>query len=237
MYRISRILLVVFFALHTGCVSTGADREAATTGYDMPQRYSLPPVNSSRAEPREGAIFSEQSVDFYSDSRARNIGDIVLVKIVETSSGNKKASTTANRDSSMTGGVTSFFGVEAWLDEKNPRYTPSATNIQAQLASDFSGSGETKRDSNVTASISARVVDITMNGNLGIRGYKEVRLNNETQHIILTGIIRPEDISHDNTVLSSYIADARIEYSGTGTVADKQQPGWLARGIDVIWPF
>ncbi len=106
-----------------------------------------------------------------------------------------------------------------------------------RFKNNFNGTGETKRDSTVTATISARVVDKTMDGNLVIRGYREIRVNNETQHIIVSGIIRPQDVGADNSILSSYIADARIETSGTGVLADKQQPGWLARGLDVIWPF
>ena len=101
----------------------------------------------------------------------------------------------------------------------------------------INGDGETTRDNTMTATISARVIDVTMDGNMVIQGYREVKTNNETQHIILSGIIRPQDISSDNSVLSSYIADARIEYSGTGVLTDKQRPGWFARVFDVVWPF
>jgi flagellar L-ring protein precursor FlgH len=70
-----------------------------------------------------------------------------------------------------------------------------------------------------------------------IRGSRHVRLNNEDQIIVLSGIIRPEDISQDNTILSSFVADAKIEYFGKGVVSDEQRPGWLARILNVIWPF
>jgi flagellar L-ring protein precursor FlgH len=89
----------------------------------------------------------------------------------------------------------------------------------------------------MTASITARVMDVTPEGNLYIRGTREVKVNNETQYITLTGMIRPEDISPDNTILSSYIADAKIAYAGSGSVSDKQRPGWLMRAVDFIWPF
>jgi flagellar L-ring protein precursor FlgH len=109
--------------------------------------------------------------------------------------------------------------------------------IKASMKNEFDGSGQTSRDETMTASITARVVDVTPEGNLFIRGTREVKVNNETQYITLTGLIRPEDISPDNTVLSSYIADAQIAYSGSGSVSDKQRPGWLTRALDLIWPF
>jgi flagellar L-ring protein precursor FlgH len=219
-----------------GCgTTTGLPTAAAPA---LPDRYSLPKIEAQKPGPQEGSIYSAQSnLDLYRDSRARAVGDIVLIKIVENSSGTKKASTNTARDSSITGGVEALFGVEQWLANRNANFTPSSSSLKAGLKNEFDGSGETKRDSNVTATLSARVVDTTMDGNLVIRGYREVRVNNETQFIILSGIVRPKDISQDNSILSSYIADARIDYSGTGVVSDKQQAGWLARGLDIIWPF
>ena len=75
------------------------------------------------------------------------------------------------------------------------------------------------------------------NGNLIIQGNREVRVNHENQIITLTGMVRPRDISADNVIMSTYIADARISYSGSGIVNDKQRPGWLVRLLDNIWPF
>ncbi len=109
--------------------------------------------------------------------------------------------------------------------------------MRAEMTNRFDGSGDTERNSRVTATISARVVDKTMDGNLVLRGYQEVRVNNETQFIIISGLVRPDDITSDNSVLSSRIADSRIEYSGRGVIADKQRQGWLSRTIDAVFPF
>ncbi len=230
------IFVLLISSFLAGClVATGPVKSADKS---IPERYSLPTAPQARPVATEGAIYSLASpMNLYMDGRARSIGDIVMVKIVETSSGSKKASTKTERTSTVTGGVSSLFGIASWLGERNRNFTPSATNINANLTNDFEGTGETKRNSSVTATISARVVDLTMDGNLVIRGYREIRVNNETQHIILSGIVRPADISQDNSVLSSYISDARIEYGGTGVISDKQQAGWLARSLDVIWPF
>ncbi len=203
----------------------------------IPERYSLPMTEEKILPPNEGGIYSVKSKNLYQDNRARRVGDILLVKIVETSSGKKSANTKTSRASSLTGGISSFFGFEQSLLTKGGEHTPSRTSMDADLSSGFEGKAETSRDSVVSATISAKVMEVTMDGNLIIQGYREVRVNNETQHIILSGIVRPTDISQDNSILSSSIADARIEYNGTGTLADRQQPGWLANAIDVIWPF
>ncbi len=233
-----RCILLVLGLLVSGCAGRQAALNGPAAAPDLPERYGLPAAVESASGPQEGTIYSEYGqTDLYRDSRARAVGDIIMVKIVETSSGTKKASTKTTRESTLTGGVASLFGIEGWLSAKNPNFTPATTSLQAGLTNDFDGSGETRRDSNVTATLSARVIDTTMDGNLVIRGYREVRVNDETQHIILSGIVRPKDVSQDNSILSSYIADARIEYSGTGIISEKQHPGWLARGLDVLWPF
>jgi flagellar L-ring protein precursor FlgH len=222
-----------------GCVTT-AERPAsggAEVDGRIPPRYSLPLPVAAPETPPEGSIYAAGDKSLYSDNRAREVGDVIMVKIVENSSADKKASTKTQRDSQLTGGVASLFGLEKWAQNHNANFIPSTSSLNAGLKNNYNGTGETKRDSTVTATISARVVDKTMDGNLVIRGYREVRVNNETQHIIVSGIIRPQDVGADNSILSSYIADARIETSGTGVLADKQQPGWLARGLDVIWPF
>ncbi len=231
-------ILPVFVWLLSGCVTTGSSAVKSDDDGHMPQRYTLPSVETQAFTPKEGAIYqAENSLDLYSDHRASRVGDIIMVKIVETSSATKKASTKTARNSTLTGGLGAFFGVEQWLSGRNANFTPSTSNINVTLKNDFDGSGETKRDSTVTASMAARIIEVTLQGNLMVRGYKEVRVNDETQHMIITGLVRPEDISFDNTILSTRIADARIEYSGTGIISEKQQPGWLARGMDFIWPF
>ncbi|MFH1019411.1 MAG: flagellar basal body L-ring protein FlgH [Pseudomonadota bacterium] len=225
--------LILLLAGLAGCAGAGSQQ-----AQQLPERYTLPaPPKSAQARP-EGTIYAAgSSLDLYADSRAKRVGDIVLVRIVETSKANKEANTKTERESTVSGGVSSLFGLETWLADKNSRFSPSLTELQARLTNDFEGKGKTDRKSTVTATISARVIDITTDGNLSIRGYQEVKVNNETQHIILSGIIRPQDVAQDNSVLSTHVADARIDYSGQGVIGDKQQPGWMARALDSVWPF
>ncbi|MBW2106904.1 MAG: flagellar basal body L-ring protein FlgH, partial [Deltaproteobacteria bacterium] len=123
---------------------------------------------------------------------------------------------------------------------KNPRLAQNPGTddlIKAGLGSSFDGKGSSDRDGHVKAYISAVVINVLPNGNLYINGKREIKVNHETQYIALSGIIRPEDITPSNEISSTYVADARILYSGIGPVADKQKPGWLGRIIDHVWPF
>ena len=227
-------IIIALFGL-VGCMVNTAGQGQTP---EMPERFSLPTPPTSTPKAPEGTIYgSPSSLDLYADSRAKQVGDIVLVRIVENSSGKKEANTDIERESIVSGGIASFFGFEKWLAERNRNFTASTSEIDALLTSELDTEAETERKDDMTATISARVVDITMDGNLMIRGYREVRINQENQFIILSGIVRPEDIGQDNSILSSHIADARIEYNGVGVLSDKQQPGWLAQALDVIWPF
>ena len=109
--------------------------------------------------------------------------------------------------------------------------------LNGSLINSFNGTGSTSRGDSMTAYITAKVIDVKPNGSLYIMGTREIRVNSETQIIALSGLIRPTDISPDNTMLSSNIADLKIDYLGTGAISDKQRPGWLSRAADFVWPF
>jgi len=197
-------------------------------------------------DPSAGASLWNENFyqEFCKDMRAFRVGDLVTVSIVETSQATKKANTKTARDSSIDAGIDNAFGWENKIKEltsfgnSGVRSALDPTSLaKASIKNNFTGSGETSRDESMTASITARVVDVMPNGNLFIQGVREIKVNNEVQFITLSGLIRPVDISPDNTVLSSYIADAKISYAGRGAVSDKQRPGWLTRVIDFIWPF
>jgi flagellar L-ring protein precursor FlgH len=187
----------------------------------------------------EASLFQESTYyGFFQDLRAHKVGDLVTINIVETSKASKKADTNTARTSSIDAGINNLLGYEAKMGSWGvPHAFDNNAMVKASMANKFDGSGSTSRDESMTASITARVVRVLPNGNLFIEGTRKIRVNNETQNITLSGIIRPSDISPDNTVLSSYIANAKIDYTGKGPVSDKQRPGWLARVLDVVWPF
>ncbi len=174
---------------------------------------------------------------FFQDLRAFQIGDLVTINIVETSKASKSAGTKTSRESGIHAGIDNLLGYENQLKKIFPQDFDNKNMFNASLLNSFDGSGSTDRVETMTAFMTARVMNVTTNGNLYIEGRRQIRVNNETQFIILSGLIRPTDISPNNTVLSSYIADAKIEYLGSGSVSDKQRPGWLGRIVDVVWPF
>lgn len=191
--------------------------------------------------PAEGSLWSDVSgVDLFPDSRARKVGDIVTVRIVEDPEAELNANTKTSRSSSVNASTLKFLGYMQALAEKNPRLAqnPGTDNlISATLGMDFDGKGSSDRDGHVKAFIAAVVERVLPNGNLYINGKREIKVNNEMQFITISGIIRPEDISPTNEISSSYVASARILYAGKGPVADKQKPGWLGRVVDYVWPF
>lgn len=172
----------------------------------------------------------------FANAKARRVGDIVTVKIVEASQAANNATTDTSRESSISAGIDNFFNLESKFPATRPGFNPFA-KVKGSLSSDFKGDGSTERSGNLTAQMTARVTEVMPNGNLRIIGAREITVNHERQTIVLTGLVRSRDISADNEVLSTYIADAQIAYSGTGVVMDRQRPGWLGRALDVIWPF
>lgn len=186
----------------------------------------------------EAGLWREvRSRGLFQDLRAYQVGDLVTVNIVETAKASKKANTQNARTSSIDAGISNLLGLESQLGKIAPANYSNSSMFKTSMTNSFDGSGSTSRDESMTASITARVMRVMPNGNFYIKGTRQVKVNNETQFITLSGLIRREDISPDNTVLSSYIADACIEYTGSGPVSDKQRAGWLGRAVDFVWPF
>ena len=208
-------------------------------------RQTVEPVPASN---NEGSLWQARSSmnGLFIDTKARNVGDIVTIKIDENAKATNKADTKTGRSSSLEAGIQKLFGLEDWwqndiLPDVNnnwPRLDPFGNpSVKGNLKSDFDGSGETSRSGNLSAYITCTVTGVRPNGNLRIVGSREVMVNNETQLIILSGTIRPRDISDNNVILSTFISDAKIAYSGSGIIDERQRPGWLANMLNVVWPF
>lgn len=194
----------------------------------------LEEIKSANLEHREsGSLWRRNNASMFSDRKAKNIGDIVTVLISERASASKEASTQTDRATNMSASIPNFFGLEQ--SDLSPIDLENLVN--AEFTNGFDGNGTTTRKEDLTASLSTQVIDRYPNGQLKIRGGKEVMVNNEVQVIYLTGIIRPVDITAANTVNSDKILNARISYTGKGAISDKQKPGWMMRTLDNIWPF
>jgi flagellar L-ring protein precursor FlgH len=211
-----------------GC-STNLYRQA-----DHPQ-FAQPEIKKA---PLPGTIWAgENSVNsLFADRRAKRVNDVVTIVVSENAVGGNNANTTTSRDTTTTAGVTSALGLEGSMLDLLRRGTASI-GVGGTSANSLKGVGKTSRDGNLTATMSARVMNILENGNFLIEGRRQVTVNAEDQYLIITGIVRPDDITTDNTILSQNIADAKIVYTGKGVVDDKMRPGWLTRIVDWVWPF
>ncbi|MBW1902640.1 MAG: flagellar basal body L-ring protein FlgH [Deltaproteobacteria bacterium] len=224
-------LIVSFF----GCAAQHKKATPVTvTNDDFICEVREEPVNKS-----EGSLWRENATlnEMFMDPRARRVGDVVTISIVESSSASNDADTDTSTSSSVSMSISNFLGLE-----NNDRFPTGSGfdpfgSITGTTNNTFQGSGATNRSGKLAASITARVTKVFPNGNLGILGKREITINNEKQYLALTGIIRPRDISSANVVLSTYISDAKIVYTGTGVINDKQEPGWLVRVLDTVWPF
>ena len=231
-------LLALAPGLLLGCTSNKtAGMPTPAANVEAALRNPPTPVYPPPATRTEGSLFSDDlRPDLFTDLRAQNVGDIVTINVVESSKASKQAKTKLGRESTIGGGVQALLGFESEIPGQAS--TPTADGlVKGAFTSELNGSGKTTRTESMTAQISARVLKILPNGNLVIRGSREITVNYEKQYIVIQGVIRPQDISPDNTILSNYIADARIDYTGKGDISRQQRQGWLARGINYIWPF
>jgi flagellar L-ring protein FlgH len=243
---INKIIFILCLTGFAGCASKVPQKQTMMPAV-MPAVNAIKydrDINKRDPESLSGIYSDDSSRDFYQDLRAYKVGDLVTVNIVETSKASKSAATQTGKSSSIDAGIQNMLGWEGKIKDVTSMGNDDARNsfnnssmLKGSLTNSFNGTGQTSRGDSMTASITAKVIDVQPNGNLVIEGVREIRVNSETQIIILSGFIRPVDISPDNTVLSSYIGDAKIQYLGTGAISDKQRPGWLTRAVDTIWPF
>ena len=218
--------------LLTGCMGPLQQRQSASALW----KEFIPKSFQQTLTCEEGSLWTASvSRNLFSDVKARNVGDVVTISIVESAKASKNAATKTQRDSGLQASWSGLFDsiASGWSIQGQK----IGTSHKIDLANNFDGKGETTRESSMTAYITARVVYVLPNGNLVIQGTRQVQVNNENQYIFIQGVIRPEDISITNIVLSTFIAEAVIELSGKGPVSDKQSPGWLARIVDWAWPF
>ncbi len=207
-----------------------------------------PVFNENTQARNPGSLFAESEVDpLFSDSRARRVGDIVVVNIMESTTATNSADTTADKEANNDYSVTAAFGKSGI--NMFP-YLPGAVNgafsvpvgpgtsaLNTRTYNDFEGTGSTSRENNVQSSLAARVIRVLPGGILQLEGVRQIRVNEETQYMVITGSIRAKDVSAENTIMSTQMADANIQYYGKGVLADKQKPGWFTRFMDNLWPF
>ena len=184
---------------------------------------ALPEEDYTTALP-SGGLFNPYSSNngLYTDTRAHKVGDLISVVLEERTSASKNAGTTLGKSNDIAFGALNVGGRPVTLNGYD-------TSVGLSNSSDFTGNSDANQSNSLTGNISVSVVKVLANGNLVVRGEKWLMLNNGNEYIRVTGIVRSEDVSSDNSVSSQSIANARIQYGGTGDFADTQERGWLSR--------
>ncbi len=196
-------------------------------------------LSADKYAAKKASLWRENSFvkKLYTDPKASEINDIVIIKITETSTASNKAGLSTTKKTNMSMGVDAFLGLETDLKGKVTESFDPASMFGATTNNSNAGSGESTRETKLSTYISARVVDKMPNNNLIIEAKKEIIVNKEKQIVVLRGIIRPRDIAYDNIIDSTKVADMQIVFKGKGPVSDQTKRGWLSWVLDKVWPF
>ena len=226
-------LLVSAFVL-SGCFSGCGGRKqvqvADPTGIDEYRTEAK--LMAEATDSATGSLWtnSGQYSNLFRDMKARYVNDMVTILVSESTQAVASADASASRSSSMSNGIDSLVGLQGGIRE-----LPSL--VSGAGKTDFDGQGSTSRAMQVRTTLTARVTDVLPNGYLVVEGKREIRVNNENQSVVLSGIVRPNDISKGNVVLSSAVAQMSVHVQGKGTVSQPLKPGWLYQILNGILPF
>ena len=174
---------------------------------------------------------------FFRDQRAGQVGDILTVKLAIKDSAALANKTSRKRDDKEDADVTKLLGLESELTKVLPQAITPATTMSLGTAHETSGDGAVDRSETVAITIAAVITQVLPNGNLVIFARQEVKVNFELREVMVTGVIRPEDIDSSNSISHEQIAEMRVAYGGRGTLSDLQQPRYGTQIIDIVFPF
>ena len=223
-------LLLLAVCLLVGCADI-AEKEHPEYVAIEPIEYPEPVISTA---PATGSLFAgTRTMSLFSDVRAMEIGDIVSVVLVESTSAAKSADTELDKSSAVTITDPTVFGAPVTINDG--RYNLGSS---LQSSSAFQGEGTSNQSNSLSGSIAVQVSRVLPNGNLMIQGEKWIKINQGDEYIRLKGVIRPEDVSPTNTIPSTLVAEARISYGGQGPLNESNKPGWLTRFfMSPLMPF
>ena len=171
----------------------------------------------------------------FADRKAGAVGDILTVVVQETAASSTSQRKKSDRSSSVDASISQFLFPPSVSSFGTKGGVLPATKFAAK--NDFSGGGDVSNSQSLTATTAVLVTDVLPNGNLVIQGVRLVTFSGETQYVVLHGVVRPDDISSGNSIFSSSIADARVEFVSQGTLTDAQKKGWLTKVYDLLRPY
>ena len=202
---------------------------------------TVPPTNvhqpmTARPAPRfeaanaNGAIYqAASSRPLFEDRRARFVGDTITVAITESTTASTKSNNQLDKSNSATASVTGLSGL--------PGKGLLGLDLNAKSANSFNGKGQAANNNVFTGNMTVTVIDVMPNGNLLVSGEKQLAIGHEQEYVRISGVVNPSFVDAFNTVPSSRIADARIEYKSAGQISDGEVMGWLARFFLNVMPF
>ena len=226
MFKRTAVIVAALVCQACAHAPESAESESRSQVRSAAMTYELPP-------PAPGTIYNAAAgYDLFSDLRARSVGDILTILLVERTDASKESSTSTARGSSVDTGLPTFAG--------RPITSGGTPILNNELSSDttFDGAADSSQSNRLDGSITVSVAERLPNGNLLVRGEKLITINQGEEFIRLEGIIRPVDIGPQNTVESTKVADAAITYSGRGNLQATNRPGWLTRFFNSpFFPF
>jgi len=208
-----------------------------------PEFAAVRPQVSPPPRPTAGAIYQAgYGLTLFEDHRARRVGDILSIRLNESTSASKSAGTSVDKSNTTAITNPTILGTSPTfnLPGSLPLVSTRGLNLQTALASsnEFDGDSASSQSNQLTGNIAVTVAEVLPNGNLVVQGEKILTLNQGHEHIRISGVVRTEDVDPDNTIDSTKVANARIIYAGEGPVADSNTMGWLSRFfISALFPF
>lgn len=247
--RLTALMLASACILTAGCAATREElanvgRPPALTPIQDPsmdatgRRQVVMPMPASQTQQRStNSLWQPGAQQFFADSRASQVGDILTVNIAINDRAQLSNQTNRTRSSERSAGVSNFFGLENLPGEVLPQGFDPSNLVGMESEGSFQGQGGVTRQERVDLTVAAVVVQVLPNGNLVVAGRQEVRVNNEVRELIVSGIVRPQDITAANTVRHNQMAEARIAYGGRGQLSAYQQPPVGDQVLGIISPF
>jgi flagellar L-ring protein FlgH len=214
------------------CIGCAAGRVRVNNPIDLKEFGEDADQSRSVGELGSGSLWTStgNNSNLFRDSKARFVNDVVTIRVSETTSAIASADAKNKKATSATAGMNNLFGLEKAIKQL-------PTLLSGKGDSSYEGKGSTSRDTMLETSLTARVTKVLSNGSLVVEGKREVRVNNENQSVYLTGVVRPEDISSNNVVLSSAVAQMSVHVQGRGAVSKPIKPGLLYRILTEVLPF
>ena len=195
---------------------------------------TMPMPAAQAASSEANSLWRSGSRAFFKDQRAARVGDIVTVTVNMNDTANMKNVTATTRSSAESAGMPQFFGMQTLLPKT---IVDPSKLLSVSSGNNNNGAGQIQRNEAVTVRLAGVVTQVLPNGNLVVAARQEFRVDSELRELLVTGVIRPEDIASDNTVQHDRMAEARISYGGRGQVTEVQRARWGQQLMDILLPF